>query len=91
MSTRLYWDKEAKLIRAYNPGELTAQQRGNIIFLQGLIDAEYKKGFEAGYRVAYDRFAGERKGKKGVYGKSTWLDEMGPREETVNCDLTTAL
>lgn len=64
MSTQLYWDKEKKLIGAYNPQELTPQQRGNLVFLQGLLDSEYKRGYDRGYQVAYAQFANDGRSKK---------------------------
>lgn len=51
MSTKLYWDKEKKLIQGYDPEELTPQQRGNLVFLQGLINHEFQRGFERGLEV----------------------------------------
>ncbi len=64
MSMRLYWDKEAKEIRAYDPQELTAQERGNIVLLQGIINNEYRRGYERGYAVAYGLFAGDGRSKR---------------------------
>ena len=59
MSSRLYWDKDKRLILAYDPAELTAQQRANITLLQSVLESEYRRGFNRGYSIAYGQFAGD--------------------------------
>jgi hypothetical protein len=40
-------------LKSWNPDDLNAQQMANYVFVQGLLEAEYERGFRRGLEVGH--------------------------------------